>query len=73
MAVTPFSCYGAVMPRNPTKPSDLAGKMVKAEEIMREDKAILEALAGREIETQMKVARDVMVRRRRALGELARS
>jgi hypothetical protein len=62
------------MPRKPTEPSDLASKMVKAEEIMHDDRAVLEALAGREIdiETQMRAAREVMVRRRRALGELAR-
>jgi len=48
--------------------------MAKAEEIMREDEAVLRTLAGRETdpETPMGVAREVMVRRRRALRELAK-
>jgi hypothetical protein len=61
------------MPRKSTNRSDFAGKMAQAEEVMREDKAVLNALAGRETETQMKVAREVMARRRRGLGKLARS
>jgi hypothetical protein len=60
------------MARKSTNRSDLARKMANAEEIMREDKAILKALAGRETETQMRVAREVMARRKRALGKLGK-
>jgi hypothetical protein len=62
------------MPTKPTEPAELASKMAVAEEIMREDHDVLRALAGREsgAETQMSVAREVMVRRRRALRDLAK-
>ena len=47
--------------------------MAVADRIMREDTEVLRVLAGHESEseTQMKVARDIMVRRRRALSKLS--
>jgi len=43
-----------------------------AEQIMSEDRDILQALAGTQADTQMAVARDVMKRRRSALGKLSK-
>jgi hypothetical protein len=53
-------------------PADFADQMAKADEIMREDAVVLKALAGRETECHMGVAREVMVRRRRGLRDLAK-
>ena len=62
------------MPTKPPSPSKLAGKMAVADRIVREDGEVLRALTGREweSESQLKIARDVMVRRRPALQKLAK-
>jgi hypothetical protein len=73
--MTPIAGYGAAMPKKPTVPAELAGQMAVAYEIMRQDGDVLRALAAIDsgAEAQMKVVREVMVRRRRALGDLADS
>lgn len=53
-------------PPKDTRGSDFDAQMSLAEEIMRDDREVLSALA------QMSVAREVMSRRRRALRDLSR-
>jgi hypothetical protein len=74
-APLPIICYDPAMSRKPgiKKPqsgaadADFDGKLALAGEIMSEDREVLRALAG----GQIAAARKVMVRRKRALRELA--
>jgi hypothetical protein len=61
------------MRKKPAAPSNFAGNMAKADQIMHEDAVVLKALAEWETDGQMGTAREVMARRRRALRDLAKS